>query len=327
MSAFNRFGRRVAHAIVVAALLTAPWVSAADFPQRPVKVIVGAAAGSSGDVLGRIVADQLTSTWKQQTVVENRPGAGGVIAIQALLSAPQDGYTLMVSAGSYLVITPFTQKNMPYDVERDITPIAFLAEVPLVFALRASHPAKSLKDFIAFAKANPGKISYGANTPGTFPHMATYYLGTQAGIDITYVPYKGSAAAIQDVMGDRLDMVVEGVSALIGAIKGGTLRPIAVSTVRRLPPLPDVPAAGELVPGYSAVGFFSLIGGAKLPDSIVKSVNEDVRQVLARPDVVTKLGDLGNYPQLLSPSELAATLRREREIWGPVIKRMGFAPQ
>ena len=313
--------------LIIAAALWLQPAAAEDYPSKPVKMIAGAAAGSSGDILGRVLAEQLTGLWKQQVLIENKPGAGGVIASQAMLGTPPDGYTLLLSAGSYLVITPFTQRNLPYDVEKDFAPIAMAAEVPLVLGVSSKLPVNNLAELIAYAASNPGKIHYGANTPGTFPHLATEYFLQSAKIQMTYVPYKGAAAALQDVMGGRLDMVVEGVSAFAGAIKSGALRPLAVTSARRLPSLPEVPAIAEAVPNFAAVGFFALVGQSKLPDAIIKKVNDDVRQVLARPDVVAKLADLGFYPRPMSPAELGAFVEHERGVWGPVIKRTGFTPQ
>ena len=300
---------------------------AQDYPAKPIRMIVGAAAGSSGDVLGRVLAEQLTQAWKQSVVVDNRPGAGGVIASQAMLAAPPDGYTLMLSAGSYLTITPHTQANLPYDVERDFTPIAMAGEVPLVLGVSPSLPVANFKELIAYAAANPGKIQYGANTPGTLPNLATAYLLHSANVQMTYVPYKGSAAAMQDVLGGRLGMVVEGVSALAGAFKSGALRPFAVTSARRLSSLPEVPAAAEVIPGYAAVGFFALVGQAKLPEAIVKRIADETNLAMRRPDLIERLAGLGTYPQPMSPVELATYIRRERDIWGPVIKRMGFVAQ
>ena len=182
-------------------------------------------------------------------IVDNRPGGGGVIASQATLAAPPDGHTVCICAGSYVTITPATTANMPYDVDKDFTPIAFVAEIPLVIGARPDLPYKSLAELIAYAKANPDRINYAANTPGTFPHLATEYFSQRAGIQMHFIPYKGSSPALADLIGGRLDLVVEGVAALGGAIKGGQLRPLGVSSTRRDPTLPDVPAIAETIPG------------------------------------------------------------------------------
>lgn len=300
---------------------------AQDFPSKPVRFITGAAAGSTGDVLGRVLGDHLSGVWKQPAVIENRPGGGGVIASQALLSAPPDGHTVFIAAGSYLTITPNTTAGMPYDVDRDFTPLAFIAEIPLVIGARPDVPYRTLPELIAYAKANPGRINYAANTPGTFPNLATEFFAQQAQVTLTFIPYKGSAAALQDILGGRLDLAVEGVAAFAGAIKAGQLRPLAVTSERRDPTLPNVPAVAETLPGFSAIGFYAALAHAKTPEPMARKLSEDFRQALARPEVASKLAELGNYVRPMTREEVAAFIRKEREVWGAVIKRMGFAPR
>jgi len=300
---------------------------AADFPSKPVRFITGANAGSTGDVLGRVLADNLATLWKQPTIVENKPGGGGLIASQATLAAPADGHTICICAGSYVTITPATTANMPYDVDKDFTPIAFVAEIPLVIGARPELPYKTLPELIAYAKANPSKVDYAANTPGTFPNLATEYFSQQAGIKMNFVPYKGSAPALTDLMGGRLDLVVEGVAALGGAIKGGQLRPLAVTSTQRDPTLPNVPTVAETIPGFSAIGFYVVLAHAKTPEPLAQKLSDDFRQVLAKPDVAAKLAETGNYVRPMTRPEVAAFIKREREIWGGVIQKLGFSPR
>ena len=301
--------------------------NAADFPSKPVRFVTGAAAGSTGDVLGRVLADQLGTLWKQPTIVDNRPGGGGVIANQVTLAAPPDGHTVCICAGSYVTITPATTANMPYDVDKDFAPIAFIAEIPLVIGARPDLPYRNIAELIAYAKANPDKVNYGANTPGTFPNLATEYFSQQAGIQMRFIPYKGSAPALADVMGGRLDLVIEGVAALGGAIKGGVLRPLAVTSTQRDPTLPEVPAVAETIPGFSAIGFYVVLAHGKTPEPLAAKLSEDFRQVLAKPDVAAKLAETGNYVRPMTRPEVATFIRREREIWGAVIRKLGFTPK
>jgi tripartite-type tricarboxylate transporter receptor subunit TctC len=300
---------------------------AADFPSKPVRFVTGANAGSTGDVLGRVLADNLSSLWKQPVIVDNRPGGGGVIASQATLAAPADGHTVCICAGSYVTITPATTSNMPYDVDKDFTPIAFVAEIPLVIGARPDLPYKTLAELIAYAKANPDKVNYAANTPGTFPHLATEYFSQRAGIQMHFVPYKGSAPALTDVFGGRLDLVVEGVAALGGAIKGGQLRPLAVTSSERDPTLRDVPAIAETIPGFSAIGFYVVLAHAKTPEPLAAKLSDDFRQALAKRDVAAKLAETGNYVRPMTRQEVTAFIKRERETWGAVIQKLGFAPR
>ncbi len=306
-------------------LALSAFANAQEFPTKPVRFITGAAPGSTGDVLARVLGEALTPLWKQSAIIDNRPGGGGVIASQAVLGAPADGHTVFVAAGSYLTITPWTVANVPYDIDRDFKPLAFIAEIPLVIGARPDLPYRALPDLIAYARANPGKVTYAANTPGTFPNLATEYFAQQAQVQLHYIPYKGSAAALPDVIGGRLDLIVEGVAALGGAIKGGQIRPLAVTSMRRDPTLPDVPAVAESIPGFAAVGFFAVLAPGGTPEPIAAKLSDDFRQVLARPDIAKRLADLGNYVRPMTREEVTAFIRKERETWGAVIRRMGFA--
>jgi len=306
--------------------LAAP-AAAQEFPVKPVRFITGAAAGSSGDILARVLGDHLSAAWKQPVVIENRPGGGGVIASQALLAAPADGHTVFIAAGSYLTITPATEASLPYDVDRDFTPLAFLAEIPLVIAARPGTPFRTLPELIAYAKANPGKVNYAANTPGTFPNLATEYFAEKAQIKLTFIPYKGTAAALQDILGGRLDLAVEGVAPYAGAIKAGQLIPLAVTSERRDPTLPEVPAVAELLPGYSAVGFYAALAHAKTPEALSARLSGDFRAVLARPAIAKRFAEMSFYVKPMTREEVTAFIRKEREIWSGVVKRTGVAPR
>jgi tripartite-type tricarboxylate transporter receptor subunit TctC len=300
---------------------------AQDFPGKPVRFITGAAAGSSGDILSRALGDQVSAAWKQPVIIENRPGGGGVIAGQALLAAPPDGHTVFIAAGSYVTITPATEANLPFDVDRDFTALAFLAEIPLVIAARSGAPFRTLQELIAYAKANPGKVNYAANTPGTFPNLATEYFADKAGIKLTFVPYKGTAAALQDILGGRLDVAVEGVGPYAAAIRAGQLVPLAVTSERRDPTLPNVPAVAELLPGYSAVGFYAALAHAKTPEALAAKLSADLRAALAQPAIAKRYADLGMYVKPMTREEVTAFIRKEREIWAGVVKRTGVAPR
>jgi tripartite-type tricarboxylate transporter receptor subunit TctC len=313
--------------LLVLGCLLAAAASAQEFPNKPVRFITGAAAGSSGDILARALGDALSATWKQPVVIENRPGGGGVIAGQALLSAPPDGHTVFIAAGSYLTITPATDASIPFDVDRDFTPLAFIAEIPLVIAARPGTPFRTLQELIAYAKANPGKVNYAANTPGTFPNLATEYFADKAGIKLTFVPYKGTAAALQDILGGRLDVAVEGVGPYAAAIRAGQLIPLAVTSERRDPTLPNVPAVAELLPGYSAVGFYAALAHAKTPEPLSAKLSADLRAALGQPAITKRYADLGMYAKPMTREEVAAFIRKEREIWAGVVKRTGVAPR
>jgi tripartite-type tricarboxylate transporter receptor subunit TctC len=313
--------------LLFAAFLFAATAHAQDFPNKPVKFITGANAGSSGDILARVLGENLSATWKQPVVIDNKPGAGGLISGQALLASPPDGHTVFIAAGSYVVITPATTAVMPYDVDRDFTPLAFVAEIPLVIAARAGTPYKTLPELIAYAKANPGKVNYAANTPGTFPNLATEYFSEKAGIKMTFVPYKGTAPALQDILGGRLDLAVEGVGPYAAAIKAGQLVPLAVTSERRDPTLPGVPAVAETLPGYSAVGFYVALAHAKTPEQMSAKLSADLRAALAQPAIAKRYAEMGMYVKPMTREEVTAFVKKEREIWAGVVKRTGVKPQ
>ena len=313
--------------LVSLSLALAAAANAQEFPSKPVRFITGAAAGSSGDILARALGDQVAAWWKQPVVIENRPGGGGVIASQALLAAPPDGHTVFIAAGSYVTITPATETSLPYDVDRDFTPLAFIAEIPLVIGARAGTPFRTLPELISYAKANPGKVNYAANTPGTFPNLATEYFAEKAGIKLTFVPYKGTAAALQDILGGRLDLAVEGVGPYAAAIKAGQLVPLAVTSERRDPTLPDVPAVAEFLPGYTAVGFYAALAHAKTPEPLSARLSADLRAALAQPAIAKRYADMGMYVKPMSREQVGAFIRKEREVWAGVVKRTGVAPR
>ena len=308
-------------------LAIAATANAQDFPNKPVRFVTGAAAGSTGDILARVLGDHLSAVWKQPVIIDNRPGGGGTISGQALTSAPPDGHSVWIAAGSYLTITPATMASMPYDLDRDFTPLAFIAEIPLVIGARAGAPFRTLPELIAYAKANPGKVNYAANTPGTFPNLATEYFAERAQIKLTFVPYKGTAPALQDILGGRLDMAVEGVGPYMAAIKAGQLVPLAVTSERRDPTLPEVPAVAETLPGYYAICFYAALAHAKTPAPINARLSADLRAALDQPAIAKRYADMGFYVKPMTRDEVAAFIKREREIWGGVVKRTGFAPR
>jgi tripartite-type tricarboxylate transporter receptor subunit TctC len=297
------------------------------YPARPVKFINPAAAGSATDVVGRLVADQLAKRWAQAVITENRPGAGGVVAAQSAAQAAADGYTLFFAAASSFVIAPHLHRSLPYEPDRDFVPVGFVTEIPLVIAVRASLPAQSLQDLLALASRTPGAIEYAANAPGSFPHLAGELFARRAGVKLTFVPYKGAAAALQDIAGGRIAMIVEGVSGISGALQSGQLRALAVTSDKRLPDLPDLPAVSESLPGFTAVGWFAMFAPAKSPLAVIEKVHTDLRTVLAQADVIARLQALGSYPRYMTREQLAEYVRSERALWGSIVRQLDLKTQ
>jgi tripartite-type tricarboxylate transporter receptor subunit TctC len=321
--------RRAATAACLALIgVAAPLQAQGDgYPARPVKFINQAASGSATDVVGRLVADQLAKRWSQPVITENRPGGGGVVAAQSAAQAASDGYTLFFAAASSFVIAPHLHRSLPYEPDRDFTPVGFVTEIPLVIGVRASLPAQSLAELFALASRSAGAIEYAANAPGTFPHLAGELFAQRAGIKLTFVPYKGAAAALQDIVGGRIAMIVEGVSGISGALQSGQLRALAVTSAKRLPDLPEVPAVSESLPGFSAVGWFALFAPARTRMEIVDKAHADLRAVLAQPDVIARLQGLGSYPRYMTRHELAEYVRSERALWGSIVKQLDLKTQ
>lgn len=321
----SRLGRFCFAVAAIAALFAAP-VQAETYPSKPVRVIMSTAAGSAPDVIARIVTDRLSQIWGQQIVVINRPGAGGLLAAQAAVASDPDGYTLYLPSASSLVVLPEQQK-LAFDMEKDFVPIGLVGYQPFVIAVSPSLGVNTLAELIALAKKKPGEIMYAGNFRGSLPNLTGELFRNRAGIDITFVPYAGVANAFQDILAGRVPVVVEGVSALSGAIQQGTIKALAVTSRERLPNMKDVPAVAETVPGYESTGWFVLMAPAKTPDAIVQKVNQDLRAVLDQAEVKQRYEPLATYTRPLSPAQTADYIKAERDLWRPLVKQVGAPAQ
>jgi tripartite-type tricarboxylate transporter receptor subunit TctC len=308
---------------------TAAWsgANAETYPARYVSVIIQTAAGSGPDVIARIVADRLTQMWGRQVAIINRNGAAGLVAAQAAAAADPDGYTLYMPTSTALVILPETQPKMPVNFERDFVPIGLISQSPMIIAVSPALGINTLEQFVASAKARPGEILYAANNRGSFPHLAGEFFRSQAGIDLTFVPYPGAAAGLKDVMGGRVAVIIEGPSALAGAIQAGSIKALATTSTTRLPNFPDLPTVAETIPGFNVVAWFALMARTGTPDFIVRKVSHDLQVVLTQPAVKERFEMLGVYPRPTTPAEAAEFIRGEQRLWKPVIKEVGLAPQ
>jgi tripartite-type tricarboxylate transporter receptor subunit TctC len=296
------------------------------YPVRPVKIVASSGAGSGPDVIIRIVADRLTSRWGQQVYVENRPGGGGLIAAQASAAAEADGYTLYHPSASSYVVLPETHAKRSVDLDHAFVPIAFVGEQPMVIAVGSSLGIGTLAELIAQAKGHPGEILYAANMRGSLPNMTGELLRRRAGIDLTFVAYPGGVArAMPDVIMGRVSMIIDGMSALLGAIKGGDLRALAVASEQRLPDFPDLPTVAETIPGFVSTGWFVLMAPAGTPQAIIDKVNRDLRAVLDEPAIKERFATLGTYPRNMWPAEVAHFIRTEQELWRPIVRQVGVA--
>jgi tripartite-type tricarboxylate transporter receptor subunit TctC len=293
------------------------------FPSKPVHIFVPYAAGGAVDILTRTLGDVVSRQWGQSVVVENRPGAGGVLASQALVTSPPDGYTLIVVASGHPT-NPFLYPKLPYDTFKDFTPISLLASSPNILLVRADSPFKSLGDVIAQARSKPGSLSFGHAGNGTSTHLAGELLKNLAKIDISGIPYKGGAPAINDLLGGQIPMSFNNGPESVGQIEAGTVRALAVTTASRAPFLPDVPSMAETVPGYDTEVWWGLLGPAGMPPDLVAKLSHDFVAALNTDAVKQRLAKLGASPIGSSPEQFDAKIRADYKKWGPIIEAAGI---
>jgi tripartite-type tricarboxylate transporter receptor subunit TctC len=298
---------------------------AQTYPARPVRLIIGIAPGSSPDILGRLMAQWLSERLGQPFIVENRPGGGGNIAIEAVAKAPADGLTLLlVTIQSAVNATLYERLN--YNFLRDIAPVASISSQTLALEVTPSFPAKTAREFIAYAKANPGKLSMATPGNGTTPHVAGELFKTMAGVDIVHVPYRGGAPALTDLIGGQVQMTFADITSSIEYVKAGKLRALAVSSVSRSDALPEVPPLADSLPGYEAIGWFGIGAPKNTPTEIVERLNKEINAGLADPRVKARFAELGAAVFAGSPAEFGKFIADETEKWGKVVKLGGMKP-
>jgi tripartite-type tricarboxylate transporter receptor subunit TctC len=293
------------------------------YPSRPVRIFVPYPAGGAVDILTRTLGDTVSRQWGQGIVIENRPGAGGVIASQALVTSPPDGYTLIVVASGHPT-NSFLYAKLPYDTFKDFTPITLLASSPNILLVRADSPYRTLADMIAAAKAKPGSLSFAHSGTGTSTHLAGELLKSLAKIDITAIPYKGGAPAINDLLGGQVPMSINNGPESVGQLAAGSVRALAVTTAKRASFLPDVPSMGETVPGYDTEVWWGLLGPAGMPADVVAKLSHDFVAALNTDAVKERLSQLGATPIGSSPKEFDAKIHADYEKWGPIITAAGI---
>ena len=293
------------------------------YPTKPVTIISDAAAGSAPDVAVRLVADGLTKLWNEQVIVLNRPGANGSIAARAASEAVADGYTLFMPSLSTFVALPTVAPNLPVRVPRDFLPIGFAADQPMFITVSPSVDAKALPQFIELAKKEPGKYSVAVSGVGRLTHLTSELLQSRAGIELVSVPYtKGMANAIADAASGRVSLIIENFSAVIGGVRGGQIKLLAVASAQRLPDFPDVPTVAETFPGFIASGWQVLLAPLGTPAPIIAKVSADLRQVVTDPEFAKKMAPLGAYPRAMTPEEAQAFVAKQQETWLPIVQKI-----
>ncbi len=305
-------------------LLAVGAAHAQSFPSRPIRIYVGFTAGSSIDVVVRIIGQKLNELWGQPVIIENRLGAGGNVAADAVAKATPDGHTLL-SPNAGLAISAAFYRKLPYDAVTDLRPITQIAAQPHILAVNNDLPAKTVKELIALAKAKPGQLSFASGGPGNSDHMAGELFKYMAGIDIVHVPYKGGNQALNDTISGQVAMYFPGVPVALPMIKSGRVRAFATTGPKRLPALPDVPTVAEAgIPGYEVILWYGLLGPAGLPKELAARIHADVARVLKMPDVQERLAGLGVEPVGSPPEAFDAFLKSEIAKWQKVKKATGL---
>jgi tripartite-type tricarboxylate transporter receptor subunit TctC len=311
-------------AVAVAALPAVPRISRAQaYPSRPVRLIVGFAAGGATDIQARLMGQWLSDRLGQQFVIENRAGASGNIGTEAVAKAPADGYTLLQIVTPH-AINAALYSNLNFDFMRDIAPVICAARLAYVVVVHPSVPATTIPEFIAYAKANPGKINYGSAGAGTPQNIACELFKMMAGVDLVHVPYRGGAPATTDLVAGHVQLIFSPVSESIQHIKAGKLRPLGVTTARRLEVLPEIPPVADFVPGYEASGFAGIGVPRDTPAEIVNLLNKEINAGLADPKIRERIEELGGTVAGGAPAEFATVLTEATEKWAKVIKFAGI---
>lgn len=289
-------------------------------------MIVGLPAGGSTDIMGRLVAAKLSERFGQQVVFDNRPGASGIIGADIVAKSQPDGYTLLMAGGSLGIISSLYPK-VPFDPAKDFTPIALFATSPYIFVVHPSVPVTSMPEFIAYAKARPGQLNFAGSTPGSVQRLSGELLKRMTGIDMLYVPYKGTGVLLPDLLGGRLQAAIDNVLVVVPYMKSGALRGIAVTSARRSVVVPELPTIAESgAPGFQSSGWFGVLAPTGTPAHIVKKLNAGIASAMQQPEVRERLLAQGAEPLSGPPDDLKQLLAREREVWGKVIREAGVKP-
>ena len=315
----------IASAVVLGAgLLGGTSALAQAYPTKPVTIIVPFAAGGTTDILARIIGQALTAELGQSVVVDNRAGAGGNIGGQAAAKAAPDGHTLFMGTVGTHAINASLYKKMPFDPVKDFAPLTRVANVPNLLVANPAQPYKSVKDLIAYAKANPGKVNFGSSGNGSSIHLSGELFKSLAKVDMQHVPYKGSAPAVTDLLGNQIGIMFDNMPSAIQHVRSGKLVPIAVTTAKRSPELPNVPTIAEAgVPCYEATSWFGMFAPAGTPAPVLARLNAALVKVLAQPDVKKKINEQGAETYSETPAQFAAFIQAESVKWGKVVKESG----
>jgi tripartite-type tricarboxylate transporter receptor subunit TctC len=295
---------------------------AADYPNRPVRWLIGFAAGGPVDIVARIMSQWLSDHLGQQFVVENRAGSGGNIAAAAAINAPPDGYTLLFVAPNNAISTSL-YKHLSFDFIRDTVPVASIMQLTNMLVVANAMPVKTVQEFIDYCKANPGKVSYASSGYGTSVHMSAELFKAMTGIDMVHVPYRGSAIAFPDIISNKVQLIFDNLPSALAQSRAGSVRALGVTSPQRWPGVPDVPAIAETVPGFESIGFYGISAPKGTPPEIVATLNKAVNDALKDPKLVAQLTDIGGIPKPMTPAEFGKLVADETAKWRKVVEFAG----
>ena len=317
----NRLSSRLG---IVCALMLTSVLALADWPAKPIRLVVPFPAGGGTDIIARDVSNKLSAGLKWSFIVDNKPGSGGNLGVDAVAKSPADGYSLVIGQTSNLAINPSLYSKLPYDPLNDLTPVGLIGRAPLVLVVASHSPYRSLADVVVAAKSQPGSLNFATSGNGTVAHLALEMFQHEAGVKLTHVPYKGASQGLTDVMGGLVHVYVSSVPTLLGYIKSGKLRALAVTSLQRSDDLPQVPTVAESgYKGFEAVTWFGWLGPARLPGTVVNTVNQALNKALTSPDLKKKLEDQGLDVTPGTPEQLAQLIRADMLKWGRVVKESG----
>ena len=307
---------------VLCAALWSTIAVAQSYPTKPIRIIVGYPAGGPTDMIARTVAQKLSPALGQQVIVDNRPGASGMIGAELAVKAPPDDYTLLTVPITYAV-TPSVFPKMPYDAEKDLAPVALVAAAPFILVVHPTLPVKTVKDLIALAKSRPGQINYASASAGGMPHLAGELFNIMAGVKLTHIPYKGAAPATIDLLAGQVSLMFNNMLSAMPHVKSGKLRAVAVTSAKRSSAVPELPTVAETIPGFEASGWYGAFAPAATPREIIAKLNGEINRLMRQPDVAQRFAGDGVEAVTMTPAEFGTYLHSEIVKWGKVVKISG----
>src|SRR5258707_948150 len=319
-------GMRILAALVtgLSVLLSPALAAAQDFPSKPIRLIVPFPAGGPNDIIARVIGQRMSELTRQPVLIDNRGGQAGVLGTDAVAKANPDGYTIGIVSASALVISP-TMEKVAYDVAKDFAPVTLVVTVPEMLVVASNLPAKNMAELVALAKAQPGKFNFASAGVGGLPHLAGELFKLTAKIDIVHVPYRGSSAAMPDLISNKVQVLFDNLPSALEQVRGGTLRGLGVTSPQRWPGVPDIPAVAETVPGFESVGFYGISAPKGTPPEIVDLLNKAVGEALKDPKLVARLADVGGIPKPMTPAEFGKLVVDETEKWRKVVEFAGVS--